>query len=356
MTVGVAPEGVVPLLESAGWALAETPDVVLQPLPGGANNRVFRVEVGGRAALLKAYFHHTADPRDRLGAEWAFLRFAWSRGIRSVPEPLACNPRARRGLYEFVVGRAMRSIDVDGAAIAAAADLVEALNNDRDDPEARSLPMASEACFSISDHVACVERRITALAALRPGGEGSDAAGLEFVHGSLLPTWRLIRKEVRQGARELGLPLGGQLPAGGRCVSPSDFGFHNALLTPEGAIRFVDFEYAGWDDPAKLVCDFFSQVAVPISFEHWDTFLDRVLTTLGGGDAEHARARLLLPAYRVKWCCILLNDFLPAGRQRRQFALGDDEWEVRKAEQLRKARESLGAITVASMPGERERA
>ncbi|MFX9699951.1 hypothetical protein ABTP10_19680, partial [Acinetobacter baumannii] len=41
-----------------------------------------------------------------------------------------------------------------------------------------------------------------------------------------------------------------------RCLSPSDFGFHNAVQRPEGQIVFVDFEYFGWDDPVKLTCDF----------------------------------------------------------------------------------------------------
>src|SRR6185503_11886129 len=46
-------------------------------------------------------------------------------------------------------------------------------------------------------------------------------------------------------------------------LSPSDFGYHNAVLADDETVRFFDFEYAGWDDPAKLVCDFFNQVEVP---------------------------------------------------------------------------------------------
>ena len=40
-----------------------------------------------------------------------------------------------------------------------------------------------------------------------------------------------------------------------RVLSPSDFGFHNALRRPDGTIVFVDFEYFGWDDPAKMMAD-----------------------------------------------------------------------------------------------------
>ena len=41
-----------------------------------------------------------------------------------------------------------------------------------------------------------------------------------------------------------------------RIVSPSDFGFHNAIKSDTG-VKFIDFEFAGLDDPSKLLLDFF---------------------------------------------------------------------------------------------------
>ena len=41
-----------------------------------------------------------------------------------------------------------------------------------------------------------------------------------------------------------------------KCLSPSDFGFHNVIVEKDKILRFIDFEYAGWDDPAKMVSDF----------------------------------------------------------------------------------------------------
>ena len=62
---------------------------------------------------------------------------------------------------------------------------------------------------------------------------------------------------------QLGLPSERPLDQQDRCLSPSDFGFHNALAQGE-TVRFIDFEYAGWDDPAKTVCDFFHHPGVPV--------------------------------------------------------------------------------------------
>lgn len=52
------------------------------------------------------------------------------------------------------------------------------------------------------------------------------------------------------------------------------------------------------------------------------------------------RARFLLDAYRVKWCCIMLNNLLPS-RARRKFAGLED----RTAHQLAKARSALQMVS-----------
>ena len=42
-----------------------------------------------------------------------------------------------------------------------------------------------------------------------------------------------------------------------RRLSSADFGIHNMLFRPEGDICFIDFEYFGWDDPARLISSFY---------------------------------------------------------------------------------------------------
>jgi hypothetical protein len=102
-------------------------------------------------------------------------------------------------------------------------------------------------------------------------------------------------------------------------VSPSDFGFHNAFQTKRGLV-FFDFEYAGWDDPAKMACDFFCQPELPAPVSAFEGFLNATLLPEWNPEAYARRVRLLLPAYRVKWACIILNVFLSAHVARRQFA------------------------------------
>jgi hypothetical protein len=309
----------------------------LQPLKGGGNNRVFRVEAGKDCALLKAYFRHPADPRDRLGTEFAFSAFAWDHGLRCLPRPLAQDRRHGLGLYEYVAGRALLPQEVTANAVHQALDFFRELNRHRHAAAARALPDASEACFTLAAHLGCVERRLQRLAETDDTSPlGREAA--RFVRDELVPAWETVAGAVRRGAEGIGLSLDESIPAESRCLSPSDFGFHNALLTPEGRLCFLDFEYAGWDDPAKLVSDFFCQPAVPVPLSLYETMVAGVVGALPGSASQRERIGLLLPVYQVKWVTILLNHFLPIGGQRRRFAGSAADLQEQKAQQLLKAR------------------
>jgi hypothetical protein len=126
------------------------------------------------------------------------------------------------------------------------------------------------------------------------------------------------------------------------CLSPSDFGFHNALVDGQH-IGFLDFEYAGRDDPAKLVCDFFAQPELPAPPALFNVFATRLSAGLGLSDQDTARCHALRAAYRVKWACILLNEFLPRDAARRQFAADTPVAEYRTV-QLERAEAQLSAI------------
>lgn len=312
----------------------------LHQLMGGANNQVFRVDVDGMNALLKVYFHHPDDLRDRLRAEFSFSTFAWEQGVRSLPRPLASDPQNRLGLYEFIPGRPVASHEVTRDLVHQALHFYLEVNRHKHHRDAQALPQASEACFSIADHLRCVERRLEALLAVEDASAIHREVGA-FIRGELSAAWRDVLALVRQRARDAGLAIQEDIPTGERCVSPSDFGFHNALWTEAGEVAFIDFEYAGWDDPAKMVCDFFCQPAVPVSLEHLDLVTHTVASELANPTPFLHRVAWLMPACRLKWCCILLNEFVPVGTARRRFAGGTEDADRRKAQQLQKARALL---------------
>lgn len=315
----------------------------LEPIEGGANNRVYRVETPSGPALLKAYFRHPADPRDRLGTEFGFLAFAWDNGVRSVPRPLARDDGEGLGLYEWIEGRRLAETDVGLEAVQAAAALSEEVNRHRERPEAARLGPASEACFTLAAHLALVDRRLERLTAVE------EPEVRAFAVDELGRFWSRARADLLAAAAARGVDPRRELSPADRCLSPGDFGFHNALARPSGEISFLDFEYAGWDDPAKMIANFFCMPELGAGMEHWEVFAAGALAAHGGSEAAEERARLVLPAHRARWACILLNEFLPTEGERRRFAFGAQEAERRKAEQLAKARRALDGAA-ASMP------
>jgi Phosphotransferase enzyme family len=315
-------------------------EVELHPLTGGGNNRVFRVDAKGSSFLLKVYFQHPGDRRDRLGTEFAFSQFAWDNGVRALPQPLACDRQKGLGLYEFVRGRRLEPQEVTAETVEQALNFYREINSYKQLTEAQNLPKASEACFTLEEHLQCVERRLVRLQTVEASSE-SDRSAVEFIHNELLELWKRVRSRVVQQASQWSLKLEAEIASLDRCLSPSDFGFHNAILSNSGQLRFLDFEYAGWDDPGKMVSDFFCQPAVPVSLDYYSKFVEAVVSELSEPEQHRQRMAILLPVYRVKWCCILLNDFLPVGSQRRSFAGQVADREVHKAVQLQKARRAL---------------
>lgn len=325
-------EDVARLLAEAGLSSNFT----MLKLPGGGNNRVYRVDCDGQSILLKAYFKDPNDLRDRLGAEFSFCRFAWDSGIRCVPRPFACNPQLGFALYEFIHGRTIAASEMSVEHIQQAVDFYRELNRHKYSPTASALANASEACFTLDEHLRCVQRRVDRLKAVDISTPNGRAAS-ELIHRQLLPAWDRIHAAVLSGAAESGLAVLESICLRDRCLSPSDFGFHNALCSSD-RLTFIDFEYAGWDDPAKTVCDFFCQPAVPAAEKYFHQFAEALAADLSDPQMHLRRMSLLLPVYRVKWCCILLNDFLPIGSRRRSFAHDAAAAEDRRDAQLRKAR------------------
>ncbi len=320
----------------------------LRTLLGGANNRVYRVDTNGRSVLVKAYFFHPDDPRNRLLSEFSFSKYAWNRGLRCLPEPLAADSENNLGLYEFVAGRRFRHDELTWDVIHHALQFYSDLNEKKCMPAARALPSAAEACFSLEEHLRCVDERLNRLGGIEDSDTVSRKAS-EFVARKLVPLWNTLRQHVIHRAARLGIDYLLQIVPEDRCVSPSDFGFHNAILADDGGIRFIDFEYAGWDDPAKLVCDFFCQPEVPVPMEYYEGFCQRVAASFSQPQFHVKRFRLMLPVYRMKWCCILLNEFLVLGSRRRGFAGGEVPSRDRKEIQLAKADKAFADIEL-SMP------
>lgn len=315
----------------------------LSALDGGRNNRVYRVEGLAEPLLVKSYFANPKDRRDRFTAERAFYAFLDANGSRQAPQSLGWDSDRWLGLLTFIVGRKLDANEIDHAAIDAALTFFADTNRDRTSAVAARLGEASEACFSVLAHLDLVERRVERISRIEITDDVAARAS-SFVRTKLAPLWESVRDTATSEFERAGISLERELAAAERCISPSDFGFHNAIRRPDSTLIFFDFEYAGWDDPAKLTCDFFCQQQKPVSIRFWDQVVSRISAQLEAPPEYRMRALTLYPVYQIKWCCIILNEFLASESARRVFAERSTDSKDTRARQLAAAERLLGTI------------
>lgn len=334
-------DAAIALWQANGGPAPET--VTAEAFAASGNNRVILLNAPGFGKVVaKCYFQEALGSNGRMTAEWQFLRFAAEMGIANTPQPIACDAQQLIAIYEFVDGRKLVPAEIGDREVLAAADFIQRLNAHKESGIARRLPKAAEACFSITEHFALLDRRIDRLSRIQPELT-IDFKAADFAD-ALAAQWQTTRYRLAQAAEQMGLDLVRPLSQWERVISPSDFGFHNALLRSDASIAFIDFEYAGWDDIAKLVGDFFFQPAIPVKPEYYELFLNRLTETSPYAERTRQRCRLLRPIFGIKWCCIMLNRFLPDMIARSRFADPEHDEAERKVLQLAKAQHAFGNL------------
>lgn len=307
-------------------------------LAGGGNNRLYRAEMeDGRLYALKSYFSDPADRRDRLHTETSALSFLRRHGLDGVPAVAGSDRDAGYALFEWIAGEAVSaSGDSD---IEFALGFVKGLKDRSDAAGAELLPVASEACFSGREVMLQIERRCAVLKA-----EGDDARLAAFLDNDFNAAVTGAAALAQRGYARRGMDFERDIDAGMRILSPSDFGFHNAIRQGDGRLVFVDFEYFGWDDPVKLTADFLLHPAMNLSEAHKDRFREGAVAIFDGDPSFPVRLGLLSPLFGLRWCMIILNVFLADKWRRRRFAEPGSDRRRDGNRQLEKARAMLDTV------------
>lgn len=226
-------------------------NLTIIPERRGGNNQSFKVVTNKKKYFLKKYFFDDQDKRNRLLTEVSFLEYANQVANNYVPKVFGFDIEEKIGLYEYIDGQ---SIDKDQAG---ECDISEPINFFKQLNRQRKFAgqNASEACFSLSDHLHLIGARVSTLTLLSKTQYSN--IHIDIFLKKLLQSWNEVCAQICQSAEKNKISLDKPLGLNERCVSPSDFGFHNSIKLLDGNIIFIDFEYAGWDDPAKMVLRFF---------------------------------------------------------------------------------------------------
>ena len=156
-----------------------------------------------------------------------------------------------------------------------------------------------------------IDRRLNALRALQ-----SDEL-FDFLETHLLPYYATCATRAKQLCGDF---FDTELDPALQILSPSDFGSHNALLTADQQTFFIDFEYFGWDDPAKLVCDVYWHPGMKLSEDQQAQWISFALGQFKNDPTFERRFNAYLPLYGIRWCLIVLKEFHQEGAAARQHA------------------------------------
>jgi hypothetical protein len=274
-------------------------------LKGGVNNLVFRCSSGLNEWIIKGYATHQTGRQDRMQAEIDFLKYANLVASSRVPELIAIDIGRRCVVMQNFKGYTYpEGIKAPKEDQKAALEFFNELNTDLNTAKLMITMDATESYLDLREHMSNIYERIEGMGTDHLPVTSKDKGKQQIAR---LRTWAERAEDQLEGQIASG-EVNANLDPKLRCVSPGDFGFHNAIRTPKG-IKFIDFEFAGWDDPAKTAVDFMLQPRIPVSKE--------LNLSFAGWLQEQAheitlRMKALEPVLRLKWACIILGVLNPA--------------------------------------------
>lgn len=273
---------------------------------GGINNHVYLCENSDKRAIVKTFSVRDPAQPDRFKAETDFLSYSAVCASEFVPEIIHIDSDKRLLVMEHLKGsRYLAAHTLTASDIQRAADYLKRLSLDIDLAKEHVSQQAAEGFLSLSGHLDNVTTRLTEMSASHVPQDRQQQA-LNLI-GILKERFARAEQETREKI-EAG-HVEDEIHIDMLCPSPSDFGFHNAMACSQGAV-FYDFEFAGWDDPAKTVADFFLQPRLPVSTDYLGLLADSVASAMPV-DVLRTRIKYLGPILHLKWATIILGVLRP---------------------------------------------
>ena len=275
--------------------------------------------------MLKDYPDLSIDPRPRLITEVSALKLV--EDLNKTPKVVAFDELQNIALYEWIKGENLYKIE--DHHITQALGFIESLQdlNVKD-----SWGLASEACLSAKQLLTQINFRLDRL--LKTKNKDLNDFLICTFKPLLSKVWERSEKNWPSNNLEKDLPKSMQV------FSPSDFGFHNAILKENGDLAFFDFEYFGRDDPVKLMADFIWHPGMKLKNLQKIDWLKGAISIFDSDPELVLRFKSAWPMYGLRWSLILLNEFVNEGWQKRVYANVNlkYQYENRLIDQLNKAK------------------
>jgi len=275
-------------------------------LDGGINSTAFKIETDAEKYVLKIYNTNKTNNINRFNNEEKFLKFLNQCNFTNVPRIIKTNPRKSWILISWIEGE--KIINVDRYFCKELLDFLVRLQNFRQSPFSKGLPMASDTYLNLNGYFFSLKDRLFKIL--------NRQKELEIVNKELSIKLKNLIDKIKSEISNLlefsmvnKIDLNYVLPQKNRIISQSDVGFHN-MIYGNNEVNFIDFEYSGWDDPGKLVGDLLLQPDHKIPIKYIDVLEIFMNTYIYKIDYPNERLLLILKLTRLKWALIILNPII----------------------------------------------
>lgn len=329
------------------WSESDIVNVIKEAFPklnieqaslikGRGNSRIYRLSGKSNDGYsLKIYPDMQYDPRPRLKTEYTACQYL-ERLDFPVMKPKTKDSLLNWGVYEWIEGETIDS--PDDKFINDAVEFIKCLHNiSRQGNERNQFDNASEACLSGQIIIEQIEMRLQRL------NESESKDLNDYIKAYFLPNLELLKKNAKEAVSD---SFDKYLPEHFQILNPSDFGSHNAIKNINDRTIFIDFEYFGWDDPVKLVSDFYLHPGMALSSSQKEKWINATSEIFTEDPLYQTRLEAYLPLYALRWCLILLNEFLPERLANRLDASNRDDSNVKQilTHQLNKSKALLNQV------------
>ncbi len=271
----------------------------------GRNNKVFKIIFRNKNYILKFYDKELNNSKSRFLREVEFYKYIKKIKYKNTASIIDHSKKELYILFTFIKGNKISKINSNHYN--QINNFLKFINKNK-----TTYPLtAIDACLSIKDHINLLEKKFSKLSKIISINKSLNT----FYNSQLLIKKSQVLSEIYSNLTES--IINKKYSKNKLVVSPSDFGFHNIKLHQK-EIFFFDFEYSGLDDPLKLICDL---IAHPYpDFEMSKSKINKLLKNFELSQKDIFIFNLLLPLHKLKWCLIILNDFIPEKKLQREFS------------------------------------
>tara|TARA_B100000700_G_scaffold331081_1_gene461274 strand:+ start:4390 stop:5397 length:1008 start_codon:yes stop_codon:yes gene_type:complete len=274
----------------------------IKKISTGANSSTYIIGDNQNKWILKCYPLEIHSNRNRLLNELKFLKFLQDNELQSVPIPVAWDEEKNWMLMNYIKGESVNS--ATQSSCQALIEFILRLQSLKDKPNSILIGMGSEAFLSINNHFSSLENKINFIhqKLIRKSINTRTCKLLEY-NLQNLQILKLKYKDINSDE-----DLDKEIKLNDLILSQSDVGCHN-MIKANNKYYFIDFEYAGWDDPCKLISDLILQPDHGIPLRYMNIIKQLFDNRFISFDPS-TRLPLMLELCRINWISIIIKSLL----------------------------------------------